>query len=87
MSIYRPAKQEQFLQDVAVLRQKVTDPNHPEYIFKGIDQSFNLPVKDLDELSKNAWKAISENKDLNLPNEKIQLASLRCNALKDTLIK
>lgn len=42
-----------------------------------------MPIKDLTELSKNVWSSIIENKDLNLPNEKIQLANLRCNLIKD----
>lgn len=69
-----------------MLRKKLIDPNNPDYIFNNKEITYNLPIRDLAELSKNAWEAIINNKDLNLPNEKTQLANLKCNLIKGEIV-
>lgn len=79
---FREDKPEKFIEDVAALRKCLIDPKDPNYMFSHNETSYNLPLEDLAVLSKNAWEAITSNKDLNLPNEKIQLSSLKCNLIK-----
>ncbi len=49
-----------FLDDVKALRSRLVDPSNPKFIFQYFDSKYNLPLKDLPELSQNVWKAIIE---------------------------
>ena len=42
----------------------------------------NVLVEDFPKFLSNVWKTIQEEKDLNLPAEKILVANLRCNQIK-----
>lgn len=42
----------------------------------------NVLVEDFPKYLSNVWKTIQEEKDLNLPAEKILVANLRCNEIK-----
>jgi len=39
-------------------------------------------MKDVPQYLSNIWEVISNNKDLNLPNEKILISNMRCQQIK-----
>lgn len=43
----------------------------------------NVLVEDFPQFLENVWKTIQDEKDLNLPAEKVLIANLRCNQIKD----
>jgi hypothetical protein len=38
----------------------------------------NIPVTDLPQYMQNIWTTIEQDKDINLPQEKVLLSSMRC---------
>lgn len=57
---------------------KLVDHNHHEFLFKNFDYEKNLPLDGLPFYIANVWVTIANNKDLNLPNEKVLVSNLRC---------
>jgi len=66
------------VEDVSKLRQRFIDPESQGYLFKKQNQEHNLPVGDMTPLLSKIWVLLTTNKELNLPNEKVQLANYRC---------
>ena len=76
-----------FDKDVAELRdQFINDKNH-QYIFKGHDTSLNIPIDGLPLYIEKNWGTIKECKDINLPSQKIMVANLRCNDIKNDILQ
>jgi len=81
LSRYREGKNGKFEEDTIALRNKFVNPQSDGYIFQYQNTKFNLPITDLPELSEKSWSSIRENKKLNLPCEKEQLANFRCSSI------
>jgi hypothetical protein len=45
----------------------------------------NLPIGDTPRYMENVWKTIEQDKDINLPQEKVLLSSMRCQEIKKRL--
>lgn len=81
---YRP---DAFSADVANLAKRLRDPNNPEFYFKSVDTSKNVPFDGLYKFCENVWDAIKENKELNLPSQKIIVSNFRCSEIKKTTLE
>merc|ERR1712100_289389 len=57
------------------------------YYWNHVDNSKNIPFDGLYKYVEQVWIAIRENKELNLPNQKIMVSNYRCQEEKDTAIK
>lgn len=78
-------KHDNFLSDVKSLRRKLTDKNDSSYILKGVDLR-NVPIDSLFAYMKNIWTIIEENKDIDIPNQKLMVANYRCQEIKQDLL-
>jgi hypothetical protein len=63
---------------VAKLRERFVNPQAEGYLFKKQKKEYNLPIEDLGPLLETVWAKLSTSKELNLPNEKVQVANYRC---------
>lgn len=45
----------------------------------------NIPIADTPRFMENVWKTIEQDKDINLPQEKVLLSSMRCQEIKKRL--
>jgi hypothetical protein len=63
---------------VAKLRDRFINPQAEGYLFKKQKKEYNLPIDDLSALLDTVWVKLSTSKELNLPNEKVQVANYRC---------
>jgi protein SEY1 len=77
---------EDFIEDVQKLRQRFIDPHNENYLFKKQNKEFNIPAADLPMLLENIWQTLLQNKELNLPNEKTQVANYRCEHISSEVI-
>jgi hypothetical protein len=68
-------KPEEFKEDIAELGRRFKDPSHPDYLLGEVVN--DLPVDGLPLFYKEIWDLIQTEKDLNIPNQKVLLASLR----------
>jgi hypothetical protein len=42
----------------------------------------NIPIKDFPLYMQNLWQTIEQDKDINLPQEKILLSNMRCHEIQ-----
>lgn len=75
-------KMKEFNQSCEDLRNKLVDQSHQDFLFKNFEYDKNLPLDALPFYISNVWVTIANNKDLNLPNEKILVSNLRCSQIK-----
>jgi hypothetical protein len=68
----------EFNEETAKLHNRLVSAEHENYLFSGFDESKNLPIDAMPQYLSNIWDTIANNKDLNLPNEKILVSTLRC---------
>lgn len=73
---------EGFEADVADFRDKLVDPANPANFFRG-ENFKNIPVDDFYRYMSQTWHTISENKDLNIPNQKVMISNYRCSEIKE----
>lgn len=71
---YEEAK---FREDVAALRKRFTDPSDPDYVWSDAYER-GIPIDGLPHYLGSLWSTIKENKDLDLPLQKVMLAMHRC---------
>ena len=71
-----------FLEDVVSLRKRLTDKTDQDYIFKDYDTK-NIPFDAMYLYLTEIWETIKDNKDLNIPNQKIMISTFRCKEVKD----
>ncbi len=64
------------------MSQRFSDSKNDQYIFRNFDFDKNLPLDDIPMFIKNIWFAIKNNKDINLPSEKIMVSEHRCSEIK-----
>lgn len=69
---------EDFKEDVEKLRKRFINPSDEGYLFKKQKKEYNLPVNDMVSLLDKVWKKLTTDEELNLPNEKVQVANYRC---------
>jgi protein SEY1 len=81
---FAKAKFEQGIQD---MRTSLVDPTHPKYYFKNFEYSKNLPAEALCMFIDNLWATIKNNKDINLPAQKVIIANIRCDEIKKEIEK
>ena len=71
-----------FLSHCKTLRTRFSDPTSNENYFRGHD-SKRVPMDGLPLFIDKMWEKIRTQKELNLPDQRIMVAMLRCNELKD----
>lgn len=54
-----------------------------KYLFNHVKYDKNVPIDGMYNYTREIWSIISNNKDLNIPNQKEMLARFRCNEIKD----
>ena len=69
-------EEELFCKECILLKEKLF--NEKNSLINNFDYSKNLPISGLSMYFCNIWDTISNNKDLNLPSEKILVSNLRC---------
>lgn len=75
-------EEEGFKEDVGRFRAQLMDPANDSNFLK--DQNFkNVPITDFFRYMSQSWQSISQNKDLNIPNQKIMISNYRCSEIKD----
>jgi len=75
-----------FLNDVDKLRQLLSSKHSPNYLFHNY-QPRNIPFDAMFDYMQQIWSAIVENKDINIPNQKVMVSSFRCGELKNEALK
>lgn len=65
----------EFQQGLLDIRETFYNFSHPAYIFRDFDYSHNLPLVDLMKLMHSVWDQILVSKDLNLPSQKVMIAT------------
>ena len=77
--IYEKSK---FDTDCTELATRFRQPQHPNFLFKPIDITKNIPFDGLYMFAERVWETIKENKELNLPSQKIIVSNFRCGEIK-----
>jgi hypothetical protein len=72
---------------VGKLRERFVNPQADGYLFKKQKKEYNLPIEDIGPLLDTVWVKLSTSKELNLPNEKVQVANYRCEEFSQQLTK
>ncbi|CAD8095939.1 unnamed protein product [Paramecium sonneborni] len=79
--VYYKMKKE-FAEQTNQLHSKLANQQDPNFIFQNFDYEKNVRWSDMPQYLSNIWEVISNNKDLNLPNEKILISNMRCQQIK-----
>lgn len=80
-------KKEEFITDVANLAKRLRDPSDPDFYFKTVDTNKNVPFDGLYKFCENVWDAIKDNKELNLPSQKVIVSNFRCSEIKKSTLE
>ena len=72
----------EFQDGINKLRSRFVNPSDEAFFFRNFDYEKNLPIDGLPLLTEELWNTIKGQKDLNLPSQKIMVASLRCSQIK-----
>lgn len=80
-------KKEEFITDVANLAKRLRDPTDPDFYFKTVDTNKNVPFDGLYKFCENVWDAIKDNKELNLPSQKVIVSNFRCSEIKKSTLE
>ncbi|CAD8200944.1 unnamed protein product [Paramecium octaurelia] len=72
----------EFAEQTNQLHSKLANEQDPNFIFKDFDYEKNVRWSDMSQYLFNIWVVIANNKDLNLPNEKILISNMRCQQIK-----
>lgn len=68
--------------DVDNLRSAFCDQSHSQFLFRNFNYDLNLPIDAFATFGSQIWDTIKNNKDLNLPSQKILVANIRCTEIK-----
>lgn len=71
-----------FEADTAELAVRLRDPKHPQFMFSQVDLTKNIPFDGLFMFAEKVWETIKENKELNLPSQKIIVSNFRCSEVR-----
>lgn len=75
-------EKERFESDTKELANRLRDTTRPDFLFKHVDINKNVPFDGLYMFAEKCWENIKENKELNLPNQKIIVSNFRCSEVK-----
>lgn len=75
-----------FIEDVNQFRSRLMDPENPKNLFTGMNFN-NIPIEDLYLYMSQTWRTVAENKDLNIPDQKIMVSNFRCSEIKEESFK
>ena len=75
-----------FIEDVNQFRSRLMDPENPKNLFTGMNFN-NIAIEDLYLYMSQTWKTVAENKDLNIPDQKIMVSNFRCIEIKEESFK
>ena len=78
-------EEEKFYQKCKELRDRL-DAKASNTLFPKSEDGKNVPMDGLSLFMSHTWEKIRTQKELNLPDQRIMVASLRCNELKDEAI-
>ena len=79
-------QREKFNEDVKELSSRFMNKDNEKYYWNHIDNSKNIPFDGLYKYIEQVWESIRENKELNLPNQKIMVSNYRCQEEKATVM-
>lgn len=65
---------------------KLRIKSNPDFLFKNIDTDKNVPMDGLFMYIEQIWSTIRNNKELNLPSQKIMVSNYRCSEVKQEAI-
>ena len=71
-----------FEADTARLAKRLRDPNDPQFVFNQVDLTKNIPFDGLFMFAEKVWETIKENKELNLPSQKVIVSNFRCGEVR-----
>jgi len=80
--VFQPEKFETSVED---MRGRLFDKKSDEFIFKSLYHK-KVPMAGFEVYTRNIWKQILENRDLNIPAQKEILARFRCNEISDEIM-
>lgn len=75
-----------FSRDVDTLRDKLINKSNSGYLFSNYNTK-NIPFDAMYAYMQQIWATVLQNKDINIPNQKLMVASYRCTELKNEAIK
>lgn len=75
-----------FLNDVDMLRDRFINKSAPGYLFSNYNAR-NIPFDAMYAYMQQIWSTILQNKDINIPNQKLMVASYRCTEIKNDALK
>ena len=75
-----------FMRDVDKLRERLSSKHSSQYLFKDYKAN-NIPFDAMFAYMQQIWTAIVDNKDINIPNQKVMVSSYRCGELKNEALK
>ncbi|CAK7336942.1 unnamed protein product [Dovyalis caffra] len=79
-------KEEQFKEQVAELRPRISDSFSKESRLAG-DRQRDVPASAFPFSLQNIWQIVKENKDLDLPAHKVMVATVRCEEIANEKLK
>ncbi|KAL9372994.1 hypothetical protein Peur_035238 [Populus x canadensis] len=80
------ANKKQFKEEVAQLRQRISDYFSTGGRLAG-DRQGVVPASGFSFILQQIWKAVKENRDLDLPAHKVMVATVRCEEIANELLK
>jgi hypothetical protein len=80
-------EKDQFLKDTQELARRMRDPKVDGFIFSEVDTSKNIPYDALFMFADKVWESIKENKELNLPSQKVIVSNFRCSEVKKEVLE
>lgn len=76
----------EFMRDVDALRERLSAKHSPNYLFNNYEPQ-NIPFDAMFAYMQQIWTAIVDNKDINIPNQKVMVSSYRCGELKNEALR
>jgi hypothetical protein len=75
-------EEEEFDRDVAAFKDRLVNPSNPQNMWQG-ENFKNIPIDSFFLYMAQTWDTIEQNKDLNIPNQKIMISNYRCTEIKE----
>lgn len=75
-------ERDRFEADTRQLATRLRDQSRPDFLFRHVDISKNIPFDGLYLFAEKCWETIKDNKELNLPSQKIIVSNFRCGEVK-----
>lgn len=75
-----------FIEKCKQLRSRFDDTQE-DSLFPKVEVGKSIPLDGLSIYIENTWDKIRNQKELNLPDQRVMVANLRCNELKDEALE